>query len=515
MALLKIGSTGDEVKKLQKALGITADGVYGPQTEAAVKTYQQKNGLAVDGIVGSQTTGSLYKTAAAPTPSPAPTQTTNITGLTGLRDYGTGKGLNIDWSKDTGVTVNGQTVDTSGLVNKDNRLYGTLDQLNNIFSPFLTDTEKGVVKDNGIEGTMPYKSPFENKLQTALDNVLNFKVNPYDVNSDPSYASYKGQYTKAGDEAFKNAIGNLTALTGGRLNTWATSSATQAQNKYMQDLNNIIPELEQAYYNRQQNTFENLANQLKILQGVDDTSYGRYRDTVSDQRYDTEKQQSLTDKTKQEWIGNMGQFYENIQAEINKVQNDGDPSNDWQIPYLKNFRTQKIATMDSTSKANQEKAKASAMDLWEILGTATPEIAKILGVPVGAKTAAYQNMLADNARARSSGGSGGDDGGKPPLTNTQYLNAAKNTLANTIEVKNYKGEIEKVPNMTRHDFEVWLANLIPDDELFDAVYAALNLDAVRFKDEVATSKTGSSTKPKEGYVLINGVWEPSGFNITK
>lgn len=449
MALLKIGSTGDEVRKLQDQLraagfdpGIS-DGIYGNKTASAVTAYQKANNLTIDGIAGSQTLGSLYK-APAPIIQPAAT-----------------------------------TVKADATAN--------LSQLNNVFQP-ITQVP-----------AQPAPDPYKEKLNAVLDKVLSYDPNAaYDVTTDPLYAPLKEQYEKAGQSAFNNQIGRLSALTGGRPSTAAVGTATAAENEYAKQFSsNVLPSLVSQEQSRRQNAYSSLVNQLNVLQGI-----------VKDNEV-------KADKTKQEWIGNMGQFYENIQAEINKVQNDGDPSNDWQIPYLKNFRTQKIATMDSTSKANQEKAKASAMDLWEILGTATPEIAKILGVPVGAKTAAYQNMLADNARARSSGGSGGDDGGKPPLTNTQYLNTAKNTLANTIEVKNYKGEIEKVPNMTRHDFEVWLANLIPDDELFDAVYAALNLDAVRFKDEVATSKTGSSTKPKEGYVLINGVWEPSGFNITK
>lgn len=49
------GSTGDTVKLLQRWLGLTADGVFGPNTEAKVRWYQQMRGLAVDGIVGPQT----------------------------------------------------------------------------------------------------------------------------------------------------------------------------------------------------------------------------------------------------------------------------------------------------------------------------------------------------------------------------------------------------------------------------------------------------------------------------
>lgn len=50
--MLKRGSTGSAVKELQKKLGITADGIFGPATEAALIAWQKKNGLAADGIYG-------------------------------------------------------------------------------------------------------------------------------------------------------------------------------------------------------------------------------------------------------------------------------------------------------------------------------------------------------------------------------------------------------------------------------------------------------------------------------
>jgi len=59
--VLKVGSRGEEVKKLQENLNRlgfncgAADGIFGPKTEAAVKAFQQRYGLAVDGIVGPAT----------------------------------------------------------------------------------------------------------------------------------------------------------------------------------------------------------------------------------------------------------------------------------------------------------------------------------------------------------------------------------------------------------------------------------------------------------------------------
>jgi peptidoglycan DL-endopeptidase CwlO len=57
--LLKQGSRGPAVSAIQSQLGISADGVFGPQTKAAVIAFQQRNGLLVDGIVGPQTRGAL------------------------------------------------------------------------------------------------------------------------------------------------------------------------------------------------------------------------------------------------------------------------------------------------------------------------------------------------------------------------------------------------------------------------------------------------------------------------
>jgi putative chitinase len=58
--LLKNGSKGEDVKKLQAKLGLTADGSFGPGTEAKVKEWQSANGLTADGIVGEGTWGKMF-----------------------------------------------------------------------------------------------------------------------------------------------------------------------------------------------------------------------------------------------------------------------------------------------------------------------------------------------------------------------------------------------------------------------------------------------------------------------
>ncbi|HEX2888904.1 glucosaminidase domain-containing protein [Vineibacter terrae] len=57
--VLQQGATGEHVIRLQEALRIPADGVFGPQTRAAVMAFQSARGLAADGIVGPATRQAL------------------------------------------------------------------------------------------------------------------------------------------------------------------------------------------------------------------------------------------------------------------------------------------------------------------------------------------------------------------------------------------------------------------------------------------------------------------------
>jgi putative chitinase len=61
--LLKIGSKGSDVKKLQEKLGLVNDGDFGVVTEKAVKAWQAANGLSADGVVGVKTWGELFPDA--------------------------------------------------------------------------------------------------------------------------------------------------------------------------------------------------------------------------------------------------------------------------------------------------------------------------------------------------------------------------------------------------------------------------------------------------------------------
>jgi resuscitation-promoting factor RpfB len=57
--IVERGDRGQAVRRIQRALGLPADGVFGPQTERAVRRFQRRRGLIVDGAVGPQTRQAL------------------------------------------------------------------------------------------------------------------------------------------------------------------------------------------------------------------------------------------------------------------------------------------------------------------------------------------------------------------------------------------------------------------------------------------------------------------------
>lgn len=69
--LLRLGSEGEDVKKLQQFLGVDVVGKFGPKTDAAVKAWQSAHGLTTDGVVGPGTWAKMFPSS---TPTPAPVQ---------------------------------------------------------------------------------------------------------------------------------------------------------------------------------------------------------------------------------------------------------------------------------------------------------------------------------------------------------------------------------------------------------------------------------------------------------
>ena len=82
--------------------------------------------------------------------------------------------------------------------------------------------------------------------------------------------------------AMQDTMGDAAALTGGYGNSYAATAGQQAYQSYLQGLNDRIPGLRDFAYNAWLNEGDRIRSNLSTLQGLDESDYARYRDTVGD-----------------------------------------------------------------------------------------------------------------------------------------------------------------------------------------------------------------------------------------
>ena len=151
------------------------------------------------------------------------------------------------------------------------------------YNPSATvNSTKQAYTTHNSEKPSAYTSKYDNLINDNLNNILKRKQFSYDASKDALYNQYKDMYTRNGQTAMQDTMGNAALLTGGYGNSYATTAGQQMYNSYMQQLNDKIPELEQRAYERYRDETSDLYNQNNLLTNLDATYYGRYRDKMSD-----------------------------------------------------------------------------------------------------------------------------------------------------------------------------------------------------------------------------------------
>lgn len=121
-----------------------------------------------------------------------------------------------------------------------------------------------------------YNNPYAQYQQAALEKLLNRPAFSYNHLEDPAYQAYAKQYAFYGDQARQDTLGDVAGMTGGMPSSYAVSAAQQAQNQWNSRLTDIIPELQNAAYQRYQGDFENTLDVSNILNTLDSTAYSKF-----------------------------------------------------------------------------------------------------------------------------------------------------------------------------------------------------------------------------------------------
>lgn len=171
------------------------------------------------------------------------------------------------------------------------------------YLPLMFKSEGYVEEDSGDGGSgrggygyPGFSSRYDPQIQALYQAILGREPFSYDAASDPLYGQYKQSYTRGGQRAMQDTLGQMALRTGGLASSYAESAAQQTYDNYMAALADKIPELQQLAYQRYQDELSGKRADLSMLLGLDDVDYNRwsgdrsfgynaYRDQVADEQW--------------------------------------------------------------------------------------------------------------------------------------------------------------------------------------------------------------------------------------
>lgn len=158
----------------------------------------------------------------------------------------------------------------------------TLKGVSDNTASMLNQYSQGYTASGSVQAAQDYLNGILNKkpvadanLSTLYDKIMNREEFTFDLNGDALWNQYKDKYQNMGRQAMMDTMGNATALTGGYGSSYASTAGNQAYQQYLQQLNDMVPELHNMALNRYNQQGADMMNQYNL-------AYGQHRDAVAD-----------------------------------------------------------------------------------------------------------------------------------------------------------------------------------------------------------------------------------------
>ena len=234
--------------------------------------------------------------------------------------------------------------------------YGALDYEGDSKQSDKLDDLLGMYEDamNAPAISMPsysaprYNPQYDAQIDELLNKLLNREPFEYNEELDPLYQQYKDMYTKQGQLAMEDTMGQAAALTGGYSSTYSQAVGQQMYNAYLNKVQEMLPQ----FYGRAYDKYQDEGTNIKDL-------YGMYiqRDQVDLQRYQQEVANaqaayqaaaaaaSMAYQQQQDQLSNIGNLYGLVSgAEASEYQRYLDKLNqDWAVNQTNYDRNQTAA----------------------------------------------------------------------------------------------------------------------------------------------------------------------------
>jgi hypothetical protein len=132
-----------------------------------------------------------------------------------------------------------------------------------------------------------WSSKYSEQIDELTQALLGRDSFSYNKETDPLYAQYKDTYTREGNRAMQNTIGQVSARTGGLASSYATTAGAQAYDYYMSQLADKVPELQQLAYSMYQDEGDKQLQNIQLLMALEEGDYEKYADLLA--QYNTDR----------------------------------------------------------------------------------------------------------------------------------------------------------------------------------------------------------------------------------
>ena len=246
------------------------------------------------------------------------------------------------------LNIKKKTTNTNNLLNKTPNqtvAYNTSQAYSN-YSPSKKVTNSYNALQKAMNsGTPTFNSAYTKEMANAYNKFKNRGPFEYDMNNDALYQQYANQYKALGNQAMQDTMGQAAQLSGGYGNSYATSAGQQAYNSYLQQLNDIVPQLYGQAYDRYNQEGQDILNTYNLAQQMYGNDWDKYQSDLA--QYNTNINQL------------MDLYNTNAKNDLN-VWNSNSANNQWALEYALNKENQAFNQAMQNKEYELNKAKTYA-----------------------------------------------------------------------------------------------------------------------------------------------------------
>ena len=149
----------------------------------------------------------------------------------------------------------------------------------------------------GLRGQKPdYTSRYDDEITSLYEQLRGRGPFRYDSATDPLYQQYVQDYTRQGQMAMRDTMGQAAALTGGYGSSYAQSVGQQQYDAYLRRLADVLPETYGMALQSWQAEGQDLQRRYSAAAALEQSDYERYLDELAQYNRAVDRARSDADK---------------------------------------------------------------------------------------------------------------------------------------------------------------------------------------------------------------------------